>query len=303
VTLPWTVYVAVLVVANVAGCVWLLWWTSKRRGEARDEDTTGHAWDDDLTEYNKPLPRWWLNLFYATIVFGLGYLVVYPGLGGVAGWARWTSAGEHADDVAAADAKVRASLARFDALSVRDLAANRDAVALGGALFATHCAACHGADARGAKGYPNLTDADWLWGGEPERVLETVLEGRRGSMPALGAALGEGGVVEAAVYVQSLAGGPHDAVIAQRGKARFQALCAACHGADGKGNTSLGAPNLTDAVWLYGGSFDDIAATIRDGRSGTMPAHRELLGPDRARLAAGWVLSRQAPRGEAGAGR
>jgi cytochrome c oxidase cbb3-type subunit 3 len=303
-TSAWSLYVIALVAANVLGCVWLLWWTAKRRGDAREESTTGHAWDDDLTEYNKPLPRWWLNLFYATIVFGVGYLAVYPGLGNFAGTLGWTSDGEHAAALAAEDAKVRASLARFDALSVAELAANGDAVALGGSLFASHCAACHGSDARGAKGYPNLTDKDWLWGGDPERVLETVVHGRTGAMPALGGALGDSGVVEVAVYVQSLAGGAADAALAHRGRQRFAQICAACHGVDGKGNPALGAPNLTDDVWLYGGTFEDIAATIRSGRNGSMPAHGAIIGAERARLAAAWVLSLQLPpAAEAGAGK
>jgi len=290
----WSWYIAVVSLANILGCLWLLWWTAKKRpGERSESETTGHTWDGDLTEYNKPLPRWWLNLFYATIVFALAYLVLYPGLGAFAGTQGWSSAKEHAKDAAEADAAIKPLFAKFAATPLAELGENTEALALGRSVFANNCATCHGSDARGAKGFPNLTDSDWLWGGAPESVLTTILDGRQAAMPPLGQVLGEQGVTEAAVYVQSLSGHAVDATLAQAGKARFDMICAACHGPDGKGNPALGAPNLTDGVWLYGGDFSTISETIRNGRQGRMPAHRGLLGEDRARLAAAFVLSQQ----------
>jgi cytochrome c oxidase cbb3-type subunit 3 len=292
-TAGWTAYIALFTLANILACVWLLWWTSRHRKPGSDEhaETTGHTWDGDLTEYNKPLPRWWLNLFYITIAFSLAYLVLYPGLGSFAGTERWSSDAALAAEQQAVDAKRDAALARYAGKPVAELARDPSALALGRGVFANHCAACHGSDARGARGYPNLADDDWLWGGEPERVLETVLEGRAGAMPALGTALGDDGVAETAVYVQQLAGGPVDPALAARGERRFATLCAACHGVAGKGNPALGAPDLTDATWLYGGDLASITQTIRDGRDGAMPAHRPLIGEARARLAAAWVVA------------
>ncbi|HET7843308.1 MAG TPA: cytochrome-c oxidase, cbb3-type subunit III [Xanthomonadales bacterium] len=287
----WSIYVALFTLVNILACLWLLWWTSRHRKPGDEQkDTTGHSWDG-ITEYNKPLPRWWLNLFYATIVFALGYLVVFPGLGNFAGTQKWSSDGELAAEQKAATAKRDAALARYAGKPIAELARDDSALALGRGVFANHCAACHGSDARGARGYPNLTDDDWLWGGEPERVLETVLEGRTGAMPALGTVLGPDGVADTAVYVQQLAGGPVDPAMAARGERHFRTICVACHGADGKGNAALGAPNLTDTTWLYGGDLAAITQTIRDGRNGAMPAHRPLIGESRARLAAAWVVS------------
>ncbi len=286
----WSFYIAIFTVVNILACLWLLWWTSRHRTKDEATETTGHTWDG-LTEYNKPLPRWWLNLFYATIAFAFAYLVLFPGLGSFAGTKQWTSSDELATEQQAANAKRDAALARYAQRPVAELVHDESALALGRGVFANHCAACHGSDARGARGYPNLTDADWLWGGEPERVLETVLDGRNAAMPALGGVLGDDGVAETAVYVQKLAGGPVDPALASRGERRFATLCAACHGADGKGNPALGAPNLTDDTWLYGGDLAAITQTIRDGRDGAMPAHRTLIGEPRARLAVAWVLS------------
>ena len=290
----WGFFVAILTIANILGCVWLLWWTARKRPDERAEtDTTGHTWDGDLTEWNKPLPRWWLNLFYITVVFALVYLAIYPGLGVYAGTQGWSSEGEHAKDVAEADAAIKPLFAKFAAVPLPELAGNPEALALGRSVFANNCVTCHGSDARGARGFPNLVDKDWLWGGEPDTVLATILDGRQAAMPPLGAALGDQGTVEAAVYVQSLSGMPVDAALAQAGKGRFDSICAACHGADGKGNKALGAPDLTDGIWLYGGDFASISQTIKNGRNGQMPAHRAILGEDRARLAAAFVLSAQ----------
>jgi cytochrome c oxidase cbb3-type subunit 3 len=290
----WSWFVIVFTVANILGCVWLLWWTRRIRSDKPEGETTGHVWDGDLVEGNKPMPRWWINLFYITIVFAFVYLAYYPGLGAFAGVGGWTSRAKHEADVAAAQAKLEPILARFRGRPIAELAADPEATALGRSVFANNCATCHGSDARGARGFPNLVDADWQWGGEPDTVLATVLGGRQAAMPPFGPVLGEDGVKAVTAYVESLSGRRADAALAEAGRAHFQALCVACHGPDGLGNPLLGAPNLTDPTWLYGGDTATIAQTIANGRSGQMPAHAELIGADRARLAAAWVLAHQA---------
>ena len=289
----WSLYVAIFTVANILACLWLLWWTRRKRDGHAEGETTGHVWDGDLVEGNKPMPRWWINLFYITVFWGLAYLLWYPGLGAFAGVGGWSSRQKHEDDVAAAQAKLEPILARYRGEPVAALAANADAVELGRSVFANNCATCHGSDARGARGFPNLTDADWQWGGEPDTVLATVLNGRQAAMPPFGPVLGEDGVKATAAYVQSLSGQPVDPALASAGGAHYQALCIACHGPEGRGNPLLGAPNLTDGTWLYGGGAATIAETIAGGRSGQMPAHAPLIGEDRARLAAAWVLAQQ----------
>lgn len=294
-TSGWSYYVIFFVVLNIAGSAWLLWWTSRKRGNNDTQsstDTTGHVWDGDLSEYNKPLPKWWINLFWLTIIFGIGYLVYYPGFGNFTGSSGWTSAKEHDAEKAQADAKLAQAFGRFDGMAIDAIAKDPDALAFGARLFANHCAQCHGSDARGAKGYPNLTDGDWLWGGEPETILTTVLGGRQAAMPALAAAIGgDTGVTEVATYVQSLSGKKTDPALAAAGKVRFDGVCAACHGANGKGNPMLGSANLTDDIWLYGGDFNTIRETITNGRGGQMPAHLPIIGETRARLAAAYVWS------------
>ncbi|GAB2661124.1 cytochrome-c oxidase, cbb3-type subunit III [Arenimonas aestuarii] len=295
-TTGWSLYVIFLVVLNIVGCAWLLWWTSKRRGdEARnDSETTGHVWDGDLTEYNKPLPRWWIILFWLTIVYSVGYLVWYPGMGNFSGTSGWTSAKEHDADKAEADARLADAFGRFDGMPIDEVAQHEEALAFGARLFQNHCAQCHGSDARGAKGFPNLTDGDWLWGGAPEQILATIVDGRQAAMPALGAAIGgDVGVTEVAAYVQSLSGIKADPALAEAGKTKYAGVCAACHGAEGKGNPILGAPNLTDDTWLYGSDFATISEGIRSGRSGMMPAHGPIIGETRSRLVGAyvWTLS------------
>jgi len=298
----WSVYIIVLTVLNILGCLWLLWWTSRRRpDEGQGPATTGHTWDEDLTEYNKPLPKWWLNLFYLTIAFSFVYLALYPGLGAIRGYYGWTSEGERAQVAAEEDAKLKPLFAQYAAMPIESIGQDARALELGRSVFSHNCATCHGSDARGARGFPNLTDADWLWGGTSEAVLATILNGRQAAMPALGSALGEQGVNEVAVYVQSLSGQNVDPALARGGAQRFGGICAACHGPDGKGNPALGAPNLTDAVWLYGSDFASIVETVRNGRNGNMPAHKGLIGEDRSRIVAAWVLA-QSAKAPVGAG-
>jgi cytochrome c oxidase cbb3-type subunit III len=284
----WTWFIIVLVVINIAGCAWLLWWTSKRR--PGEPETTGHVWDGDIREYNKPLPKWWINLFWITIVFSIGYLIWYPGLGGIEGYAKWTSAKEHDAQRAENEARLAPLFAKFEGQSIPQLAGNDEALRLGQSVFANHCAMCHGSDGRGARGFPNLTDGEWQWGGEPEQILTSILQGRQAAMPPFAAVLGSDQAVnEVAVYVQSLSGQRVDPTLAAAGKPRFEMICAACHGRDGTGMTALGAPNLTDGIWLYGGDFDSIRTAITQGRNGYMPPHEPIIGNDRARLVAAWV--------------
>jgi cytochrome c oxidase cbb3-type subunit 3 len=294
----WSIYVITLVALNIIGCVWLLWWTGKRKpGDPAPTDTS-HIWDGDLTEYNKPMPRWWINLFYLTVVFGIGYLIYYPGLGAYAGTSKWTSAKEHDADKARLDAKLEATFHRYAGQPIDALAQDPNALRLGRSIFSNTCATCHGSSAHGAVGYPNLTDKIWHWGGSPDRVLQTVLDGREGVMPAWGTVLtgmgGEHAVDHVVAYVESLSTvhptDQNDYMVA-RGKPLFESICAACHGPAGKGNPDMGAPDLTDAYWLYGGSNETLYKTVAEGRHGVMPAHRALLGETRARLAAAYVWS------------
>ncbi|QNP40416.1 cytochrome-c oxidase, cbb3-type subunit III [Lysobacter solisilvae (ex Woo and Kim 2020)] len=298
----WSWYVIALVVLNIAGCGWLLWWTAKRRpGDPKPEDTS-HVWDGDLTEYNKPLPKWWINLFWLTIVFSIGYLAWYPGFGNFAGYGRWSSQQEHAQRKAAYDATLEGTFAPFKNQPINVLAADPEARKLGRSIFNNTCATCHGSSAQGAIGYPNLTDDIWHWGGSPERVLETVLDGREGVMPEWGTVLtgmgGENGVDYVVAYVRTLAT-PGQSLqndyMAAQGKKLYDGICVACHGVDGKGNQQMGAPDLTDDYWLYGKSNQALRQTIAKGRHGSMPAHRELLGETRARLVAAYVWSLSNP--------
>jgi cytochrome c oxidase cbb3-type subunit 3 len=292
-TAHWGWYVALLVLVNVVGAVWLLFATSRR--QPQEESTTGHVWDEDLREYNNALPRWWLGLFVLTVAFTAGYLVFYPGFGASAGTLGWTSTQEVKADLDANARRLETVFAKFRDKPIEELQRDPQALTFGRNVFANNCAVCHGSDARGAKGYPNLTDDDWLYGGAPEQVLTTILNGRGGVMPPLGAALGAQGVNEVANYVLSLSGAKFDPALAAAGKARFTTICAACHGVDGKGNIALGAPNLTDGIWLYGGTLEDVIATVTNGRSGKMPAWGPILGNDRARLVEAWVLSQSKP--------
>lgn len=294
---PWSWYVIALVALNIAGCAWLLWWTAKRRpGDPAPTDTS-HVWDGDITEYNKPLPRWWINLFWLTIVFGVGYLLWYPGLGAFAGYGKWSSRDEHALRKAAEEARLASTFAPYAGRAVDALAADPAARRLGRSIFSNSCATCHGSSAEGAIGYPNLADDIWHWGGTPERVLQTVLDGREGVMPPWGTVLsgmgGENAVDYVVAYVRTL---PDPAAMrnnymAAQGKPLYDGVCVACHGAEGKGNTEMGAPDLTDAYWLHGDSTGSLRRTIAEGRHGVMPAHRELLGETRARLVAAYVWS------------
>lgn len=293
----WSWYVTILSLANILACVWLIRWTAKKRpGEGAASDTTGHEWDG-LREYNNPMPRWWLGLFYITIVFALAYLLLYPGLGNFKGLLGWTQTGAYEAEVQQVEQDVAPLFAKYAATPIPDLARDPAAMATGRRLFVTSCAVCHGADGHGSRGFPNLADTIWQWGGSPEQIEQTITQGRQAAMIPWGAALGDDGVKAVATYVRSLGG--HDADPAQvaAGKDKFQTLCVACHGPDAKGNPMLGAPDLTDDYWLYGGSQQVVETTIRSGRMGMMPAHKDLLSAERIHVLAAYVygLSHEQP--------
>lgn len=286
----WSGWIILLTVANIVGCLWLLWMTSRTSPGEKASDTTGHVWDGDLQEYNNPLPRWWLWLFYLTVVFSVIYLVLYPGLGNFQGVLGWTQTGQYEEEVARIDERQQEFFARFDNLEIVELARNSDAMAAAGNIFGNRCAQCHGSDGRGAPGFPNLTDDAWLWGGDETAILASIQNGRSGIMPPMGDALGgERAVAQMVEYVRSLAGLDHDAALAAAAQPMW-AVCGACHGMDGTGMTALGAPNLTDNNWLYGSDRRTIAETITRGRQNNMPAQLPILGEQQSRLMAAYVL-------------
>ena len=255
-------------------------------------ETMGHVWDEDLTELNNPLPRWWVILFYLTLVFSVLYLVLYPGLGSNAMLLGWTQVKEYEAEMAQAEARYGPLYEEFVNLPIEQVAADPRALRIGERLFASYCAVCHGSDARGVPGFPNLRDDAWQWGGEPDRIKASILAGRNAVMPGWRDALGgDAGVEEVTAYTLSLSGRTADAAKAAAGKGRYDALCVACHGADGAGNPALGAPSLTDDVWLYGGSEAAVRHSIAEGRQGRMPAHGEFLGEARVHVLAAWVRS------------
>ncbi|MFN3236080.1 MAG: cytochrome-c oxidase, cbb3-type subunit III [Pseudomonadales bacterium] len=261
------------------------------RTTGNKNQTTGHSYDG-IEEYDNPLPSWWYWKFVLTIVFALGYLVYYPGLGNWQGISGWTSVGEYEKDQAAAEAKYGPIYAQFNDLSLDEVAANPEALNMGRRLYANNCSVCHGAEGKGSLGFPNLTDSDWLWGGSDEQIKTTLMQGRIAAMPPWISVLGEQGVQEAAEYVLKISGADGvDEALATAGEAHYQSLCVACHGPNGKGNTLMGAPNLTDDIWLYGGSRDLIRHNLRFGLNGRMPAFAEKLGPDRVHIVAGYVRS------------
>ncbi|HJV74295.1 MAG TPA: cytochrome-c oxidase, cbb3-type subunit III [Noviherbaspirillum sp.] len=290
----WSFYISVLTLVGIAGCALLLWAQSKAKvtvsGDGKAEDkTTGHTWDEGLAELNNPMPRWWMWMFYITIVFGLVYLTLYPGLGSFAGKLGWKSTGQYQAELEKADQEFGPIFAKFQQQDIKTVAQDPQARAIGERLFLTYCSQCHGSDARGNKGFPNLTDNDWLYGGDPEVIKATIMSGRNGMMPTMAAAVGSDKDVEnVAHHVLSLSNSASDPIKAAFGKEKFGA-CAACHGPEGKGNQAIGAPNLTDKTWLYGGSVDTIKETITKGRTNTMPPFSEFLGEAKVHVLAAYV--------------
>ena len=289
-------FVIIFTLANIIGCYVLIKLTSRpKTGEAAEGSVTGHTWDEDLQEYNNPLPLWWLWMFYITINFGIIYLVIYPGLGNFKGTSDWTQVGEYQEEIQAANKNYGPIFAAYSKKDIPALSKDHKAMQAGQRLFLNYCSTCHGSDAGGATGFPSLRDSDWLYGGSPDAIKTSILNGRNGIMPPMDAALSKEGLDEVAAYVLSLSGRSSDSALAEKGKARFETMCAACHQPTGQGNQALGAANLTDDIWLYGRSVGAIKQTIEKGRTGIMPSHKEFLGEDKAHLLAAYIYSLSNP--------
>lgn len=286
----WPMFIAVIAVGGILGCGLLLWLTSTIKVESSAGDnTSGHVWDEDIREMNNPLPRWWVGMFILTIIFALGYLFLYPGAGSFAGKLGWTSANQYENEVKVANEKLAPLYSKFAAMSTEELAKNAEAKVIGERLFMNNCAQCHGSDAKGNIGYPNLTDNDWLHGGSPEKIHETIANGRVGMMPPAAAMVGTpDDVKNVANYVLSLSGSMHDAGRVAAGKEKF-AACAACHGAEGKGNPDMGAPNLTDNIWLHGAGEAAIIKRVNEGKVNQMPAWESKFTPEQIKVLTAYV--------------
>lgn len=289
----WSYWVIILTTITLVGLTWILLANRKTTNQEEDK-TTGHSYDG-IEEFDNPLPAWWFYMFLLTIVWGIGYLIVYPGMGNFAGVLGWTQINQHEREVSQANEKFQAMRDRYMALPVAEIAADPAVRKMGMRMFGNNCAQCHGGDAKGSYGFPNLTDNDWIFGGEPDTIKTSITDGRMAAMPAWGDILGDAGVQEATAYVLELNGRDADDAMVTAGKQRFETYCAACHGADGTGNPAMGAPNLANGIWLYGGNKEQIAHSIRAGRNGVMPAHANMLSEDKIHIITAYVygLSQQ----------
>ncbi len=283
----WSMWIIVLTTITIGGITWILFANRKRESQTT-EKTTGHVYDG-IEEYDNPLPAWWFYMFVLTIVWGVGYLVIYPGMGNFPGIIGWTQIEQHDREVAAADEKYRAMRDRYLALPVEEIASDPAVRKMGMRMFGNNCAQCHGGDAKGSYGFPNLTDNDWIYGGDPDTIKATLVNGRQAAMPAWGSILGDQGIAEVTQYVLSLNGRDADETMTAAGEKHFQTYCVACHGADGAGNPALGAPNLVNGIWLYGGTQEQIAHSLRAGRNGQMPAFKDTLSEDKIHILTAYV--------------
>ncbi|MGR5064911.1 cytochrome-c oxidase, cbb3-type subunit III [Photobacterium sp. DNB22_13_2] len=313
----WSLWITIITIGTFVGVSALLVWCSKDKMGVEEGEDMGHEYDG-IRELNNPLPKWWSYMFWGTIIFGLLYLILFPGLGSFKGLLGWQSSNQTVRSIeesklAIANAQKEQRLdqyakelddahARFgetfktlayDAsgntlLPITQIAESEEAIKVGQRLFLQNCAQCHGSDARGQLGYPSLTDGAWLYGGEAETIKTTIMEGRQGVMPGWNETLGKDGVTEVTSYVLSLSGRSVNAKEAAAGKQKF-VVCAACHGTDGKGNPAFGAPDLTDNTWLYGGSRRAVEATIAHGRQGVMPAWKDILGEEKIQVISAYV--------------
>jgi len=288
----WSWYIAIATIVSIV-VVFIFTIKLRVRKLSQDEqvESMGHQWDEGLHELNNPLPAWWVNLFLITLIWGLLYLFLYPGLGSYTGYLGWTQENQYQSEMDTAQATYGPVFDQFAGQDLLSVAANPKALEIGESLFSNYCTTCHGSDARGARGYPDLTDNDWLYGGSPEKIEETILNGRNAVMVPWQPVLGNEGVFNVVEYVRSLSGHEADKQVVAKGKAIFSANCAVCHGADGEGNQLLGAPNLTDDIWLYGGSQSKMIETVSKGRNGHMPAHKQFLGEAKVHLLAAYVYS------------
>ena len=289
----WAWFVAAGTIAFVLWCAYLIRWAGKQGPQDKeDEDLIGHKWDGDLEELNNPAPKWWLYLYFITIAWAVGYMIVYPGIGAFEGTLGWSQHGQYEEEMQAAADRYEPIYERFAEMDFDVLSKDPDAQQLGKSLFASYCTTCHGSDARGATGFPNLTDHDWIWGDTEAAITTTIRQGRNSIMPSWSAALGgDTGIDNMVNYVRSLSGLVEADAAAMTSQPMFVALCSACHLPDGTGNQALGGLNLTDDTWLYGSSQETVRATIVNGRTGVMPAHGELLGDKRTKILAAYISS------------
>ncbi len=286
----WSIYITFLTLVVLVGVTWLLFANRHKLKSDSNRETLGHEYDG-IEECDKPLPYWWFLMFIATLILAAIYFLLYPGLGSWPGLLGWTQEKQWQEEVAAADKRYEPLFARFGKVPIHQLINSPRAVKMGHRIFANNCALCHGSDARGNLGFPNLVDNDWLYGGDPKTLVQTITHGRQGQMPAWGQMLGETNVLNVAGYVRGLSGLQTPGANEEQGKAVYQQNCAACHGPDGRGNPMLGAPNLTDNIWLYGGSVEQVVETITKGRQAQMPAQKDILSKDQIHLVATFVLA------------
>lgn len=290
----WSWFIALTTVISIIALFILIFKLSTGKKPVDKEgnvETMGHVWDEDLEEYNNPLPRWWLYMFVATLIWGCLYLLYYPGLGAFAGVGDWSSTGQYEKEKAAAEEKYSPIFEQYFNTDMKQLVSNDDAMEIGERLYASYCTQCHGSDARGARGYPNLRDDNWQWGGEPENIYTSIVNGRQAGMPAWDGILTREEIFNVVSYVEQMSGRTVDAKHAALGKEIYATNCSVCHGAEGKGNPMFGAPNLTDDIWLYGGSQEKIMESLYLGRNGIMPAHKEFLGEPKIHILSAYIYS------------
>lgn len=289
----WTWFISLTTIISIIGLLIFLLKCSKKSADEDPDNvqTMGHVWDGDLEEYNNPLPTWWFYWFIITLVWGAVYLVLYPGLGSFAGVLGWTQVNQLENEMQVAEDKYGPLYQQYLDTDIVTLAKDDNALKVGERLYASYCTTCHGSDARGGRGFPNLRDDDWLYGGKPENIKTTILNGRQGAMPAWGKILSSEEIFNVTSYVEKLSGREVDSMHASLGGDLFKTNCAMCHGADGKGNYMFGAPNLTDDIWLYGGSQKKITETLLVGRNGKMPAHKEFLGEAKIHVLTAYIFS------------
>lgn len=285
----WSLWIIILTTITILGTVWLLFANRKSKNTGPDA-TTGHVYDG-IEEYDNPLPAWWFYMFVFTIIFGIGYLIAYPGMGNFKGVLNWTQINQWQGQLDQAEQKYGAIFAAYREMPVEQVATDKKALKMGQRMFANNCAQCHGGDARGSFGFPNLTDDEWLYGSSPDAIKTSIVNGRSGLMPGWDAALGEDGIDSVTNYVLGLSGRDVDVNSAAEGQAKYQMFCVACHGVEGKGNVMFGAPDLTNDIWLYGGSQGLVQRSIRSGRNGQMPAHSDILSEDKIHLLTAYVYS------------
>ena len=288
----WSWFIAIVSLVGILGyCAFCIFNYMHSNTNDSETKTTGHVWDTNLTELNTPIPTWWISMLLMSVVFGLFYFILYPGLGAFKGFLGWTQNHQYEQEVTLADEQYGPLFTQFAGEDLASLAKNEQALKTGKRLYQTNCAVCHGSDARGAKSFPNLRDKDWLYGGDPEAIKTTILNGRRGVMPGWDQVLGRDGAWAVAEYVLSFSQDPANPDLLEKGKENYDKICVSCHGEKGEGNQALGAPNLTDDIWLYGGSHQAIVDSIRLGRNGIMPAHDKILGEDKVHILSAYIYS------------